>query len=261
MPFYKVENIKYYKFENLTESGLMHAIFTRHGGVSPAPWDSLNVGGYIGDEIANTYINRMLSFKALSRDPESVYDVWQVHGSEVICSNRPRAKDVPHQKADGILTSSPDVTLFMRFADCVPILLFDPVKKVAGIAHAGWQGTVRRIADVMVKKLKDDFGSSPQDVLAGIGPSIGPHHYEVGAEVVEKINYTFGERADEVLVHNHQRWHLDLWSANQILLQEAGLRNIEVSRICTACHLDDWFSHRGEHGRTGRFGALIALDR
>ncbi len=142
MPFHDTGSIKYFNFNNLDDSAVTHAVFTRRGGVSPAPWDSLNVGGYLGDELENTYLNRVRSFEALGRDPASVFDVWQVHGTEVICTDAPRPKDGVHTKADAILTNDPSITLFMRFADCVPILFFDPVQNVVGIAHAGWQGTV-----------------------------------------------------------------------------------------------------------------------
>ena len=102
MPFHQSGSIKYYTFENLSSPAITHAVFTRHGGVSPAPWDSLNVGGYIGDELEHTYTNRVRSFEALGRDPATVYDVWQVHSAEVICTDEPRLQDIPHQKADAI---------------------------------------------------------------------------------------------------------------------------------------------------------------
>ena len=132
MPFHEVNSIKYFTFDSLDNSALTHAVFTRQGGVSPAPWDSLKVGGYIGDPLENTYLNRVRSFEALGRNPETVYDVWQVHSADVICTDTPRPQGVTHKKADAILTNNPAITLFMRFADCVPILLFDPAgRKIA----------------------------------------------------------------------------------------------------------------------------------
>ncbi|MFC1997254.1 peptidoglycan editing factor PgeF [Chloroflexota bacterium] len=217
-------------------------------------------GGYLGDKLEHTYINRVRSFKAVGRDPETVYDVWQVGSADVICADTPRPRDVAHKKADAIMTDNPEITLFMRFADCVPILLFDPVKKVVGVAHAGWQGTVRKIASAAVDRMVSFYGSKPANIRAGIGPSIAPHHYQIGPEVVQKVKEAFGVMAARLLPSQNGLTYFDLWAANQILLKDAGLLNIETSGFCTACHLDDWFSHRGENGKTGRFGTLIALN-
>jgi YfiH family protein len=259
MPFHQTGSIKYFAFENLGDDALTHAIFTRQGGISPAPWDSLNFGGYIGDPLENTYLNRVRAFEAMGRKPESVYDVWQVHSADVICTDAPRPRSVQHKKADAILTDNPEITLFMRFADCVPILFFDPVKKVVGVAHAGWQGTVKKIVTATVEKMETVYGSRPADIRAGIGPSIAAHHYEVGTEVVQQVRTAFGDDADTLLPAQNGSAHFDLWEANRNLLEQAGVREIEVSGLCTYCHPRDWFSHRGEQGNTGRFGALIAL--
>jgi YfiH family protein len=259
MPFHQSGLIKYFTFDNLADDGLIHAVFTRQGGVSPAPWNSLNVGGYIGDPLENTYLNRVRAFEALGRDPDSVYDVWQIHSADVICTDVPRPKDVAHKKADAILTHNPEITLFMRFADCVPILIYDPVQKVVGVAHAGWQGTVKRVVTATVEKMVSVYGSLPADIRAGIGPSIGAHHYEVGLDVVQQVRDTFGDQAEALLPTQNGSVFFDLWAANRFLLEQAGVRNIEISGLCTACHPQDWFSHRGENGKTGRFGALIAL--
>jgi hypothetical protein len=155
------------------------------------------------------------------------------------------------------------VTLFMSFADCVPILLYDPLRKVVGLAHAGWQGTVNQVAARAVEAMRDCYGSSPADIWTGIGPSIGLHHYEVGPEVVEQVQRSFGADAAGLLQSfnggGRSGVNFDLWGANRLALERAGVRHIEVSGLCTACHLEDWFSHRAEKGTTGRFGALIAL--
>ena len=260
MPFHQSGSIKYFTFDNMDDPAITHAVFTRQGGVSPAPWDSLNVGGYIGDALEHTYINRVRSFEAMGRDPATVYDVWQVHSANVICTDAPRLKDVPHKKADAILTDNPAITLFMRFADCVPILFFDPVRKVVGVAHAGWQGTVKRVVTATVEKMVSVYGSRPTDIRAGIGPSIAAHHYEVDSDVVQRVRDAFGVQAASLLPSQNGSVHFDLWAANRLLLEQAGVKEIETSGLCTSCHPEDWFSHRGEKGRTGRFGALIALN-
>jgi len=256
--------IHYQSFGLLEDQGIIHAIIGRQGGVSPQPWASLNVGGTVGDEAERVVENRRRSFQALGRKFESLFDVWQVHGAEVVCTETPRPPEQPHLQADAILTDQPGVTLFMRFADCVPVLLFDPVRRVVGLVHAGWPGTVKKTAASAVKVMQSRYGCRPQDILAGIGPSIGPHHYEVGPEVVQQVQQAFGGLAAQVLIRSNgdsekSGVQFDLWRANQCVLEEAGVQQIEVARMCTACRLEDWYSHRGEHGRTGRFGALIGL--
>ncbi len=260
MPFHQPDSIRYYTFDSFDDANIKHAVFTRRGGISPEPWASLNVGGLRGDEPDRVYQNRVLAFRTVDRAPESVYDVWQVHSADVIFTTGRRPASVRHRKADAILTDRPEVTLFMRFGDCVPILLHDPVRRVVGIAHAGWTGTVNGIVTETVRTMQSVYGSNSEDILAGIGPSIAMHHYEVGPEVVEQVESAFGQEAKELLLQNGESTHFDLWRANQILLEKVGVRNIEISGLCTACDLQDWYSHRAEMGKTGRFGALIALE-
>lgn len=237
----------------------MNAIFTRHGGVSPKPWDSLNVGGTVGDDRPRVIENRLRSFRAVGREPKSMFDVWQVHSADVVRANAPHNFSPPEYKADAILTDNPDVTLFMRFADCTPVLLFDPIKHTIGIVHAGWMGTVKQVAAAAVNAMTAAYGSQPEDILAGIGPSIGPDHYEIGSDVINRVRETYHDDADKLLIHRDGHIYFDLWQANELTLKNAGVRSIEISGLCTACHPEDWFSHRAEKGKTGRFGALIGL--
>ncbi|MBI4732396.1 MAG: peptidoglycan editing factor PgeF [Chloroflexi bacterium] len=252
------DELRYYQFDSF-DHGLCQAVFTRRGGVSPEPWASLNLGGTVGDDSQRVRENRRRALAALGRDPGTVYDVWQVHGVEVAITRAPRQPETPHLQADAILTDQPGLTLMMRFADCVPVLLHDPARKVAGIAHAGWLGTVRGVVLATVEAMRSQFDSNPADLLAGIGPSIGPDHYEVGAEVVLQVRQAFGADASSLLVGRGGRMFFDLWAANRLQLERAGVTHIETAGLCTVCHNDDWFSHRAEHGRTGRFGAVIAL--
>ena len=258
MPFSHQNGLRYYTFE-IFPKNITQAVFTRKGGVSPSPWDSLNVGGAIGDDITHVRENRIRSFEALGRAPESIHDVWQVHSADVVYADGPRALDTPYQKADILLTDNPHVTLFMRFADCTPVLLYDPKKQVIGIVHSGWLGTVRGVARAAVQAMQTRYASNPVDILAAIGPAIGPDHYEIGTDVIAQVKQAFGADAESLLTAHGDRIHLDLWKANQVTLEETGVRRIEIAGLCTACHTDDWFSHRGEKGRTGRFGAMIAL--
>ena len=257
MPFNQQSNLRYFQFNNLQTR---HAIFTRHGGLSPEPWHSLNVGGTVGDDLTRVRANRNLSLKVLGCLPESVFDVWQVHGADVVCANAPRPDSESVRQADIILTDKPDLTLYMRFADCVPIMVYDPRKGVVGVAHAGWMGTLRDVAASTITAMKKQYDSNPADIVAGIGPSIGPDHYEVGSDVILQVMEKFGDESDLVLKSHNGKIHFDLWKTNQILLERAGVGIIEVAEVCTACNTNDWFSHRAEKGRTGRFGALITLQ-
>lgn len=257
MPFTWNTGLRFYQFNSLQ---VRHAVFTRHGGVSPKPWNSLNLGGTVGDEIERVRRNRLLCFETMDCKPDSIFDVWQVHSADAVCADVPRKFDEPYQKADIILTDKPAVTLFMRFADCVPILVHDSVKGVIGVSHAGWLGTVRDVAGATVDTMRERYGSNPSDVIACIGPSIGPDHYEVGDDVITQVRQTFGGDASLMLPLHGGKTHFNLWKANQYLLERAGVSQIEIAGICTACHTDDWFSHRAEKGKTGRFGALISLS-
>lgn len=258
MPFRQVGSLRIFEFPSLSHPQLVQAIFTRQGGVSPDPWRSLNVGGTVGDDRERVLKNRRRSFAALGRPFESVYDSWQVHSATVEVVRAPRGSD-PLVQADALVTDNPGVTLFMRFADCVPILLFDPVRAVLGIVHAGWLGTVRQVARATVETMARVYGCRTADILAGIGPSIGPDHYPVGEEVAARVRGAFPQAASALLTTRDGAIHLDLWAANRLQLEQAGVESIEMAGICTACHLEDWYSHRGENRRTGRFGGLLAL--
>jgi len=188
-----------------------------------------------------------------------MYDSWLVHGTRVIIVQAPRPADVPYQKADIVLTDRPEVTLYMRFADCVPILLYDPIKRVAGLAHAGWVGSLNGVARAAVEAMVSRYGANPKDILAGIGPSICVDHYPVGDEVVEQVRKKLPENSSELVIYQEGKPHLDLWKTNQAVLEQCGVRQIEISGLCTACDTHHWYSHRAEAGKTGRFGALIAL--
>jgi len=259
MPFESAAGIRYYQFDQLGDD-LTQAVFTRQGGCSQAPWDSLNLGGTVGDDKQRVLENVNRALSALDRAPGSIYDVWQVHGVNVAIAEAPRPVDALHLEADTILTNTPGITLLMRFADCVPIFLNDPVRKVVGISHAGWMGTVRGTVRFAVEAMQARFGSKPGDILAGIGPSIGPDHYEVGPDVVAQVRQSFGQSAASLLEERAGATHFNLWAANRLTLEKAGVRQVELAGLCTACHTGDWYSHRAERGRTGRFGAIIALD-
>lgn len=251
--------VKFLTFDTMAGYDLVHAILTRHGGTSPDPWRSLNIGGTVGDDPLRVKENLTISLRSQGLDVSSVFDVWQVHGVDVAHTNAPREPGSEHLKADIITTKTRGVVLLMRFADCVPIILFDPKERAIAIVHAGWRGTISGAARRAVDALQQAYGSKPGNIMAGVGPAICANHYEVGVEVVSKAQTAFGKRADDVCYRIGERFHFDLWNANRMLLQDSGVEQIEMSNVCTACHSEDWFSHRLTKGRTGRFGALVAL--
>lgn len=259
MGFIEKQGLRFYQFDLFAGYPLFHAVLTRHGGFSQKPFDQLNAGGTVGDNPEAVIRNHKKIYEVFGYDYYSRFDVWQVHGTKIICADEARGAGEPHVKADGILTANEDLTLFMRFADCVPILLYDPIQNVIGIIHAGWQGTAKKIGVNAVEKMAKCFGSHPRDILAGIGPSICQDCYEVGENVYEQFCYYFGAEADNFFKNVNQRRSLDLWEANEYTLREAGVEKIDFSRLCTACNLEDWYSHRAEKGRTGRFGVLMSL--
>ena len=258
MSFHEHNELRYYSFDIFSKS-IKQAVFTRHGGVSLAPWHSLNLGGSVGDDPAHVAENRVRVFTAMGCEPASIHDVWLVHGTSIVYADAPRPLDQPSAKADIIFTDNPNVSLFMRFGDCVPILFHDPKKHVIGIAHAGWMGTVRGVVQAAVEGMQSHYGCKPEDIVAGIGPSIGVDHYEVGVDVISQFQEKYNKDADQILQTRNGSTYLDLWTANAIQLRNAGVEQIQISGLCTACHLDDWFSHRAEKGKTGRFGAIMAL--
>jgi YfiH family protein len=147
----------------------------------------------------------------------------------------------------------------MRYADCVPIILVDPVRRAIALAHAGWQGTVKKVAQAAVRSMTETYNTLPADILAVIGPSISPKNYQVGEEVVEQVESAFGADAEMLLPTFNQSTHFDLWSANLLVLRQSGVDQIDLGGICTFDNSSEWFSHRASAGNTGRFGVLLAL--
>jgi hypothetical protein len=252
------DGLTFLTFDSLPPESVAHAVFTRRGGVSPQPWASLNVGATVGDDPDHVDENRRRLLAALNRSPDSTFDVHQIHSATIVEANGPRQGE-PYPQADGVVTNSTSVTLMLRFADCVPILLYDPDQGAVGLVHAGWLGTVRQASAAAVARLHTAYGTDPARLRAAIGPAIGSHHYPVGPEVVESFRESFGGAAERYLDSVDGAVRLDLAGANEELLRAAGVAQIERSELCTACHLDDWYSHRGEGGKTGRFGAAIGL--
>lgn len=258
MPFSHHAGLRYFQFESFQFDWLDHGVFTRQGGVSQGHLASLNVGANVGDNPSNILENKNRIYQAMDRDPGSSFDLWQVHSADVLVANGPRQGE-PYPKADGVVSTSKDVTLSMRFADCVPIMLVDPDKKVIAMVHAGWKGTVRGTAQAAVTKLVETFKSEPDKLIAGIGPAIRRHHYPVGIEVIKAFRQSYGAGADDFIEQAGGQFHLDLAGANRSVLESMGISNIEDCGLCTACDLEDWYSHRGQDGQAGRFAGMMGI--
>jgi YfiH family protein len=252
------DDLSFYQFDLWPD--LTHGIFTRNGGMSSKPWSSLNVGGNVGDDPKAVRRNHELVYAALGLSERRACTVWQVHSADVVMVTGPVLGRRWLALADGMITDRPDTPLAMRYADCTPLLFRDRTKGVIGIAHAGWRGTVQGVARQMVEAMTQAYGCKPSDIQAGIGPSIGPERYQVGDDVVDSVHAYFG--TTEGLIRYHPSDHtayFDLWAANRLDLERAGVEQIEVAGLCTAQRTDEFFSHRAENGRTGRFGAVLSL--
>jgi len=238
-------------------SPFRHACFTRLGGVSEGQWSALNLGSTVGDDPQAVRENYRRVFDAFGITRAQVVTPFQVHGCNVV---RVRARDggmvIP--ATDALIADEPGVALLLRFADCVPVLFYDSVRRAVGLAHAGWRGVAAGVVPATVQALGSTFGSRPEDVWAGIGPAIGPLHYSVGIEVVEAIQATLPEGA-QAATHRDGHWMMDLPAALEVQLRAVGVTQVEQSGLCTASRVDEWYSHRAEAGRTGRFGVLVML--
>jgi len=259
VPITSVHDIPVFQFSSLaSRPGLVHAVSTRRGGVSPAPWDSLNLSHTRGDDTARVNENHRRLCAALDVPADALTNAYQVHGAQVRLIG-PAQRGERQMNTDALITAAPDTPLLLRFADCTPIVIYDPVHHALGLAHAGWRGTVAGIAAATVHAMQVSFGSRPAELLAGVGPAIGPCCYEVGDEVEEAVRQAFSNPEALLPPGPRARRHFNLWAANGQQLEEAGVRQIETAELCTACHHDWFFSHRAAAGRCGHFGALVML--
>lgn len=260
--------LQFYIFPHFEASGkVIHGFTTRLNGVSGTPFKSLNTAFHVGDDEANVRANRKLACEALGINPADLVAGSQVHGDRIeIVGLKDRGRGALTGQSslpgtDALVTGVARVPLSSYYADCVPVFLFEPQKKVIAVAHAGWKGTALRIAEKTLKKMADHFGVEPRNCLAGIGPSVGPCCYEIDKKVLDPFKESFPGIKELVVLSPPGRWRLDLWEANRRTLLDAGLRaeNIMISRICTSCHRKKFYSYRGEGGNTGRMAALIML--
>jgi YfiH family protein len=228
-------------------AGLPHGFTTRSGGVSAPPFDSLNLGDLVGDDPGAVAENWLQLGRATGL---GFARIRQVHGAQVVAGAAPTG---PWEEADGVISTTAGLAACVAVADCVPILLARPDGRAVGAVHAGWRGTLARIAAEGVRAL--GRGGDGAAAMAVIGPSIGPCCYQVSDDLAERFAAVFGPG----VVHRGARGpRLDLWAANECALRDAGVAKVEVLRRCTACDPRSFFSHRRDGGRTGRMGGFIA---
>jgi YfiH family protein len=230
--------------------GVVHGISSRRGGVSQGRCESLNVSYSVGDRTENVDENIERLARAVGAERQQMFAAYQVHGRAV---TRVDAETPARPRCDVLITDSAERTLMLRFADCTPVLLADTKRPAVAAVHAGWRGSAVRAAAAAVSAMVEAFGSRPSDLVAGIGPAIGPCCYAVGPDVVDAFS-------DRPWLFRDGK--LDLWAANREALIEAGVpaERIELSGICTQCAQDQFFSHRANGGQpAGRFAAVIGL--
>lgn len=248
-------------------AGVVAGFTFRHGGVSQSPWNSLNLGLHV-DDIAEDVLNNrdLVGEQGYGPASEWVFP-QQVHGTDVAVVTRADAgagatpDDAAIPGVDAVVTSDPNVTLGVLAADCVPLLFFDPVGRVIAAAHSGWRGTVGHIAAHVVETMKATFGTDAADLRVAMGPSIRACCYEVDAKVAVPVSEEFGARLLHRRFGQRTKWLLGLQDCIRMDLVDCGVKEEHVSDtgLCTSCRNDVLFSHRADHGRTGRNGALIRL--
>lgn len=258
--------LEYLTFPLLEETGAVKHLFTtRLGGVSGGEFASMNLSAARGDAESNVLENHRRIARVLGCDVGDMVASHQTHTTNIRrVTSRDRGKGIvrerDYENVDGMVTEEPGVVLATYYADCVPLYFVDPVNRAIGLAHSGWRGTVDGMGERMVRTMSRCFGSRPEELLVGIGPSICRDCYEVGEDVGKVFAEKFG---GDVAAPGGQpgKYQLDLWLANEMLLERAGVpkSHIQITDICT-CHNSDYlFSHRASQGRRGNMGAFLAL--
>lgn len=263
-----VTYLTYPAFEKFPE--FYHGFSTRLGGVSKGIYSSMNLSFTRGDEEEAVLENYRRIADAIGFSMEGIVCSDQTHTVHIRqVTEADKGKGVLQKKdytdIDGLITNVPGITLTTFYADCVPLFFLDPVNKAAGLAHSGWRGTVDRMGEKMVKAMRDAFGSEPENLYAGIGPSICQDCYEVSADVADRFREEFqGYEEDAGLLYKTKpgKYQLNLWKANEIVLKEAGIlrEHISFPGICTCCNPEFLFSHRASQGKRGNLCAFLGVS-
>lgn len=264
------ENIvSYLEFEAFKkQSWLTHAFSTRLGGVSRGCFASMNLGFGRGDDDAAVAENYRRLGEAVGFDWTKVVLSHQTHTTNVRLVTKEDAgkgtvRERDYTDVDGLITNEPGLPLVTFYADCVPLYFADLKNKAIGLSHSGWRGTVGRMGEQTLKAMHEAFGTNPQDVIAAVGPSICGDCFEVGPEVVAEFANAFSKEQMKLLCHagNGDRSYIDLWKANRIVLEEAGIpeQNISVTNLCTRCNPDLLYSHRIMGAQRGNLAAVLMI--
>ncbi|URN93193.1 MAG: peptidoglycan editing factor PgeF [Candidatus Pristimantibacillus lignocellulolyticus] len=249
---------------------------TRIGGYSDKPYASFNIGLHVNDEVESVVRNRQLLTDSIGWEFDAWTNAEQVHGNVVVkvtAEDRGRGRLLMSdaiQGADGIITNEPNILLTSFYADCVPLLFWDPVHEAIGLAHAGWKGTASAIAKEMVEAMNLHFGTKPDQLMVAIGPSIDQCCYEVDQYVVDQFEALWQRlELQEDTINgvirpiSESKAYINLKEINRQIMIKAGIlpTHIELSNLCTGCRTDMFFSHRMENGLTGRMASWIGLSR
>ena len=246
--------------------GVAHGFSTRLGGVSEGIFASLNLGTTRGDDPGRVRENYRRFCAAIGANADRIVMTKQVHGTVIRTAASADVKadvcDPTEYECDGLITDRPGLALTVFTADCIPVLLYDPVKRVIAAVHAGWRGTAGDIAGKAARKMRDEYGSDPRDILAAIGPGISRCCFETHADVPDAMLDALGELAQPHIISlENGKFKVDLKGINAALLERAGLtpEHIEVSPDCTACLHEKYWSHRVTRGQRGNQAAVIQL--
>lgn len=259
----------YLEYPLFADTGIVrHGFSTRLGGVSEGYYSSLNLSFTRGDEEEAVRENFRRIGKAIGVSCEDMVFSQQTHTTNVrIVTEADRGMGIMRPRdfhdVDGLVTNVPGLCLVTFYADCVPLFFVDPVKKVIGMSHSGWRGTVGKIGKVTVELMKEQYGCHPSDILAAVGPSICQDCYEVSEEVVEKFRENFAQKYWEDLFYQKEngKYQLNLWKANEIIFTESGIlpEHMAVTNLCTHCNSDVLYSHRTAGDKRGNLAAFLAL--
>lgn len=263
MQLNRIGRIQYIDVKFTGSSCSVQGFTTRHEGVSRPPYNSLNLGMNTQDQQANVEGNRSLLARAFGVNQEALVTPRQVHGSDILVINEPN-EDFSHflsVEGDAVITNQPNVIIGVCVADCAPILLCDPEKKVAAVIHAGWKGTAAKLVTKTVAGMESEFGCNPARLQAAIGPCIHKCCYEVD-EPVRKTFQQGGIDWDSCAESKSPgKWQLDLAAANHKLLLLSGVAvdAIQISEQCVCCHSEQYFSYRRDQEESGRQMGFIML--
>lgn len=241
-----------------------HGFTTRMGGVSEGYCSTMNISTTRGDAPEAVEENRKRLARALRVKVEDFTYTHQTHTTNVaVVREEDRGKRF--METDGMVTNVPGICLVTFYADCVPLYFVDPVHKAIGLSHSGWRGTVGRMGQVTLEKMKEVYGTRPEDIYAAIGPSICQDCYEVSGDVIEEFQKSFKKSVCPQLFYKKEngKYQLNLWRANQLVLTEAGVaeQKIAVTNLCTHCNPEILFSHRSTGVKRGNLSALLAIKR